>query len=40
MNDKTGIVFYLLLLILLVWLFITGRITGAAEALAGRKVAA
>lgn len=38
--DKTGIVFFLLLLIVLVWLYITGRITAAIDALSGKKVIA
>ncbi len=38
--DKTGMVFLLLLLIIVTWMFITGRITGAIDALAGKKVVA
>lgn len=36
--DRTGMVFLLVLVILLVWLFTTGRITGVADALSGKKV--
>lgn len=38
--DKTGTVFFLLLVILLVWLYISGRITGVMDAISGRKVLA
>lgn len=40
MTDKTGLAFWLLIVILLIWLFVTGRLTGALEALAGKVVAA
>ena len=35
--DKSGIVFLLLLLIVVTWMFVTGRINGAIDALAGKK---
>lgn len=35
---RTGMVFLLLLIILGVWLFTTGRITGMLAAISGKKV--
>jgi hypothetical protein len=39
-TDQTGTAFFLLVLIVLTWLYIDGRIAAAAQALAGKKVLA
>lgn len=36
--DRTGVVFMLLLLIVLVWFYTSGRLIGIGEALSGKKV--